>query len=338
MRYDDSIPEILKDIYNKLQSTEDKPEEIRHILLLKEITSFKGYNKFTKEEIIGKIENLFNKSENSKLKVTISEEILSFIPNKNDEKFIEISKVLKEFISYYNQILGKNIILKETKAMTELNYGTFLNFILKDTLNNIESMSINEILLKKEYIPKIIKFSWVCQPNKYLKVLVDPTLYKIFINQSNKVTKFANINYAHYFPTDAPEIVQILELSELQPINLDFKQNILCKCFADELKDYKYKFNQLKLEQICKNEIDYKLVEYYEQNKNGNLLEKKHESFRRVFFKLNEILKSSPYLKQSFPRLIRYRGTIALSFLDVSNDMEEFIEDIKRMVNYKLTD
>ena len=338
LRYDDSIPEILKDIYNKLQSTEDKPEEIRHILLLKEITSFKGYNKFTKEEIIGKIENLFNKSENSKLKVTISEEILSFIPNKNDEKFIEISKVLKEFISYYNQILGKNIILKETKAMTELNYGMFLNFILKDTLNNIESMSINEILLKKEYIPKIIKFSWVCQPNKYLKVLVDPTLYKIFINQSNKVTKFANINYAHYFPTDAPEIVQILELSELQPINLDFKQNILCKCFADELKDYKYKFNQLKLEQICKNEIDYKLVEYYEQNKNGNLLEKKHESFRRVFFKLNEILKSSPYLKQSFPRLIRYRGAIALSFLDVSNDMEEFIEDIKRMVNYKLTD
>ena len=46
--------------------------------------------------------------------------------------------------------------------MTELNYGMFLNFILKDTLNNIESMSINEILLKKEYIPKIIKFSWVC--------------------------------------------------------------------------------------------------------------------------------------------------------------------------------
>ena len=68
------------------------------------------------------------------------------------------------------------------------------------------------------------------------------------------------------------------------------------------------------------------------------MLKKKHESFRRVFFKLNEILKSSPYLKQSFPRLIRYRGAIALSFLDVSNDMEEFIEDIKRMVNYKLTD
>ena len=162
--------------------------------MLKEITSFKGYNKFTKEEIIGKIENLFNKSENSKLKVTISEEILSFIPNKNDEKFIEISKVLKEFISYYNQILGKNIILKETKAMTELNYGMFLNFILKDTLNNIESMSINEILLKKEYIPKIIKFSWVCQPNKYLKVLVDHTLYKIFINQSNKVANVLQMN------------------------------------------------------------------------------------------------------------------------------------------------
>ena len=70
------------------------------------------------------------------------------------KNFIEISKVLKEFISYYNQILGKNIILKETKAMTELNYGMFLNFILKDTLNNIESMSINEILFKKRIYSK----------------------------------------------------------------------------------------------------------------------------------------------------------------------------------------
>ena len=40
-------------------------------------------------------------------------------------KNLEISKVLKEFISYYNQILGKNIILKETKAMTELNMECF---------------------------------------------------------------------------------------------------------------------------------------------------------------------------------------------------------------------
>ena len=56
LQYDESIPEILKDIYNGLESTNEKQFEIREKLLLKEITCYKTYNRFTQKEIIGKIE------------------------------------------------------------------------------------------------------------------------------------------------------------------------------------------------------------------------------------------------------------------------------------------
>ena len=54
--YDESIPEILKDIYNKLFSTKEKQFEIRNILLCQQITAYKVHNKFTQEEIIALIE------------------------------------------------------------------------------------------------------------------------------------------------------------------------------------------------------------------------------------------------------------------------------------------
>ena len=56
LRYDESIPEILKDIYNKLFSTKEKQFEIRNILLCQQITAIKDHNKFTQEEIIALIE------------------------------------------------------------------------------------------------------------------------------------------------------------------------------------------------------------------------------------------------------------------------------------------
>ena len=169
LKYDESIPEILKDIYNQLKSTSNRPEEIRQTLLLKGITSFRGYNRFTQEEIIGRIETLFNNSTNSDLKTTISEKILSIIPNRNEKKFISISNALREFIPYYNQIQGKNIRIKETDITTELNYGMFLNFIIEDTFNKIQSWTKNEILSKKEIIPKIIKFIWDYQSDEKKK-------------------------------------------------------------------------------------------------------------------------------------------------------------------------
>ena len=53
---------------------------------------------------------------------------------------------------------------------------------------------------------------------------------------------------------------------------------------------------------------------------------------------LNSILKESPYLKAFFPRLIRNRGTISISFLEFTSetDMEDFIDDIRKMVSFEL--
>ena len=345
LQYDEEIPEILKDIYNKLNTTNNRREEVRKQLLLKGITSYRGYNRFTQKEIIGKIEKLFNKSKDLDKKIEISEQILSLIPNKNEPKSTSISNALRRFIPYYNQIQGKNLAFVETDATTELNYGIFLNFILDNTLNLIQSWSKNEIISKKEIIPKIIKFIWDYQSkedeNKYLNILVDVTKYELFISQNDENVNINNLSYTINFDLNdlnKPEIAQLFEVAKLDPINLDYKNKILCKSFLDELRDYSNKFKQLKLDDICKNEIDNKIVDYYEKNKSQNLLREPHLNFIKVFFKLNSILKASPYLKAFFPRLIRNRGTISISFLEFTSetDMEDFIDDIRKMVSFEL--
>lgn len=91
------------------------------------------------------------------------------------------------------------------------------------------------------------------------------------------------------------------------------------------------------LNEICRS-IEYKLIEFYEKNVNNNFLDKKYESFRKVFFQLNKILKTatdSTNLKKNFPRFIRLRGAIALKFLDVYDEMDNFIDDIERVVEFK---
>ena len=174
---------------------------------------------------------------------------------------------------------------------------------------------------------------------KFLNLSVDVAEYKIFVNENNDVDKIENLSYAN-FSTDSEEIAQLLEIAQLEPIKLDFKSKILCKSFQSELKKYTNKFKPKKLDEICRNEIDYKLVDYYERNKKQNLLIEPHTNFLNSFFKLNSIIKSSPYLKQYFPRLIRNRGTIAISFLEFTteNDMEEFIDDIRKMVSFELAE
>ena len=63
IQYDDSIPELLKDILNSLKRIEDKNYDIRDLLLSKEIICYKGHNKFAQKEIISQIENLFTRKE-----------------------------------------------------------------------------------------------------------------------------------------------------------------------------------------------------------------------------------------------------------------------------------
>lgn len=79
-------------------------------------------------------------------------------------------------------------------------------------------------------------------------------------------------------------------------------------------------------------------MDYYERNKNQNLLIESHSNFLKFFFILNSILKSSPYLKEYYPRLIHNRGTNAISFLDftIENDMEDFIDELKKMISFEL--
>ena len=44
---------------------------------------------------------------------------------------------------------------------------------------------------------------------------------------------------------------------------------------------------------------------------------------------------NSSNLKKNFPRFMRSRGIIALKFLDVNDEMDSFIDDIRRVVEFK---
>ena len=91
------------------------------------------------------------------------------------------------------------------------------------------------------------------------------------------------------------------------------------------------------LNDICQI-VENRLIEYYEKNKNNNILDNDHRSFTHVFFKLNDILRNAPdasKLKSNFPRFMRQRGIIALKFLDVNDEMDDFIDDIRRVVEFK---
>ena len=130
LQYDESIPEILKDIYNDLESTTRNKFEIRGKLLLKEITCYKTYNRLTQKEIIGKIEKKFqnlqdrdtrnpNEAKEAKEKKTkISEKILSLLPNNNTPLYEAVSTAISEFIPDYNNIFNKNIVPQRAKITT----------------------------------------------------------------------------------------------------------------------------------------------------------------------------------------------------------------------------
>ncbi len=85
LQYDESIPEILKNIYNDLYSTNNERFEIRNKLLIKEITCYNTHNRFTPNEMNGKIVEKFHQSQNDVMKTSISERILSFLPNNNTD-------------------------------------------------------------------------------------------------------------------------------------------------------------------------------------------------------------------------------------------------------------
>ena len=344
LQYDESIPEILKNLHNNLESYEDKSFDIRKQLLHPDITSYKGYNKFTQKEIIGIINKKFKESKNNNMKNDISEKIICLLPINKEEKFKIISKALFEFIPYYNLIFDKKITPEKTEIVTELNYDFFLRYVLTRTLQEIQSMSKEKLLSKIDIIPHIIKFAWDYQDNEYLNLAVNPEKYKVFVNRNNEFEEISGLRFNENFKDviKDEDLEKILVIAKSPPVNLDFKKMLLSTSFTTVLKNYKNKFNPLELSEICKNSIDQKLLEYYENINNSysnrNLLDKEHYSFRNAFFALHDILKTSNHLKNYFPRYMRNRGTIALKFLEADDDMDSFIDDITRVVIFKTSE
>ena len=342
LQYDESIPELLKDIYNDLKSSKNKTFEIREDLLLKEITCYKAYNKLTQKEIIGKIEEKFQEDSNDKdvkaIKTKISERIISLLPNNNSEIFKTVCKAISEFIPLYNSIYNKNIVLQGATITTELNYGIFLRYILQETLIFIQNITKEQIPQKIEAISKIIAFAWKYQDDKFLNLSVDPTKYKIFVNQNDSFNKIENLRFEEDFGQAQNIFIErLFQLAKLFPIECDFKNIFIAPVFTKNLSEYKNRFREMTLNEICRR-IEYKLIDYYEKNEKNNILDKKYKSFRDVFFQLNDILKNAnnaTKLKEQFPRFMRLRGAIALKFLDVNDEMDSFIDDIRRVVEFK---
>ena len=320
--YEDSIPEILINIYNKLIN-----HNIRNSFLSKQITSYKNCDKYTKEFIIAQIEKNYKSSDDIQLKTEISEKLLSFLLTDNKD----IINAVNEFIPYYNNIFNKNIILKKTETIIEMNYGILLKHILIETYKYIEKMSEKDIKNKKITIARTIKFGWEYLDNNNLNLSVDPSIYKIFLNENNKFDKMENLKFSLNFNLNDENIKNLFETAKLSPIEYDFNKDLLTTTFIDILKEYKNRFKTLDIKEICKNEIDNKFIEYYESIKSYNLKDINYQNFREVFFKLNDVIKKSSNLKKYFPRFERIKGDICLKFLNV----EDFIEDAKKYFQRK---
>ena len=131
------------------------------------------------------------------------------------------------------------------------------------------------------------------------------------------------------------DIENLFKIARLPPINNDYNNNFLSQEFANNLIEYQNKFRLIRLNEICE-KIDNRLIEYFERNRNNNLLDENQKYFIIIFFKINEILKKSHNLKQNFNRFMRERRKIVLKFLNAVNDMDSFIEDVKRTVQFNV--
>ena len=241
--YDDSIPEILINIYNKLIY-----HDIRNSFLSKQITSYKNCDKYTKELIIAQIEKNYKSSDDIQLKTEISENLLSFLPTDNKD----IINAVNEFIPYYNNIFNKNIILKKTETIIEMNYGILLKHILIETYKYIEKMSEKDIKNKKITIARTIDFGWKYQDNDNLNLSVKPSKFKIFVNGNNKFDKMENLKFSLNFNLNDENIKNLFETAKLSPIEYDFNKDLLTTTFIDILKEYKHRFIHLILINITK--------------------------------------------------------------------------------------
>ena len=337
LRFENSIPEILKDLYNSLKKSENTNFDIRDSLLSKDITSYREYNKLTQKELISEIESIFN-TKDKKVKNSIAEKIITILPLNEDEKFKTIHNALLKLIHLYNHILDKNITPVETTITTELNYGLFVKFIMNKLFKVIEKMDSNQIKSKIEIIPNVIKFAWDYQFNDYLYLLIDPRKYTIFVNQNYQLKEIDKIYIKEDFGRIKYSKIEqkLFELSNSKIIETDYNNLFLESSFDKLLDEYKNNFKSLKLIDICKNRIDYAIYNYFDQNKSKNLFDTEFKEFRNIFFSLNKLLKENPSLKANFPHFMKERGNISLKFLECKDDeMDKFIEDVEKIVIFQ---
>ena len=343
LHYDDSIPEIIKDLYNCLKNLDNKTNikyDIRDFLLSREITCYQGYNRLTQKEIIAVIEAIFINSKKDEIKIIIAEKIMALLPINQIEKFQIINEALKKIVVYYNKLYKKNIQLVNIEILNELNYGLFLKFILKMMFAKIQNMQIELIKDNIKIIPEIIKFAWDYQFNEYLNLLVDPKQYKIFVNENYGLNKIENIYLKEDFDNlNGSEIEkELFEISNSSIVNIDYKEMFLECNFNAIFSDEKYKnnFKSMKLIDICQKTIDYRISNYYYKNKNANLMNPEFLEFRQIFRNLASLLKYNPSMKKNFPQFLRERGNIALKFLECKEEeMDDFIEDVMKVVFFK---
>ena len=153
LRYENDIPEILKDYDNELHQITDEDYDIRDTLLSRKIESYHGYNRISQKEIIGDIETLFNTKEVSEIKVKIAEDIMLLLPESKNEKYTVIRNALNDIVKYYNKIYNKSLLPKNVNITTELNYGMFITFLLDRIFKKIELMEEKEISNNIDTIP-----------------------------------------------------------------------------------------------------------------------------------------------------------------------------------------
>ena len=177
---------------------------------------------------------------------------------------------------------------KDTKEM-ELNHRIFLQFILNKLFKYIERMSKELIKEKIKIIPELIKYAWEYEFKDYLYLGIDPKKYKIFVNQNYELKKIEEIYIKEDFDNLKYSEIEkeLFDLSTQPPINIDYKSMFLEKNFDKVLEKYKYKFKSKTLIEICKNNIDSKIIEYYHKYSSEDLMKKNHKEFRDCFFGLN---------------------------------------------------
>ena len=128
----------------------------------------------------------------------------------------------------------------------------------------------------------------------------------------------------------------MFDLSNQPPIKTDYKSKFLEENFDKVLKEYKINFGSITLLEICKNNIDSKIIEYYYKYSSEDLTKKNHKEFLDCFFGLNKLIKKYPELKTKFPQFLRERGNISLKFLKHDDSIiDAFMENVERKVSSK---